>query len=257
MADLAAAGLEGDARVGIPVATGVSEQIMANSIDAAVRAGFVQAFGNTVVLPAALLLIAALAVLAVRKHPERTRTSVGRGSTLLQVMLLVMARPKPGPAGLIPIGEAARRFDLAASALRFYESRGLLTPAARDGGRRWYGRAELRRVAFLRTAQQLGANLDDIAALIHSNGTGWRDLVGAHIDHLRRQREWLDATLDTLHDALTCPLDHPLLECPHLIDTLDTWIDEPNAHIESQRGRPRIAEAGGRTRASARQRPTR
>lgn len=142
-------------------------------------------------------------------------------------MLEYMPQPEQAPSDLIHIGEAARRFGVATSALRFYEDRGLLTPAARVGGRRWYGRAELRRIAFIRTAQQLGMNLDDIAGLIHSDGTGWREVVTAHIDQLRRQQEWIEATLTTLNSALTCPSDHPLLDCHHLIDTLDHWIDGP------------------------------
>lgn len=142
-------------------------------------------------------------------------------------MLERMPQPEQVPSDRIHIGDAARRFGVATSALRFYEDRGLLTPAARIGGRRWYGRAELRRIAFIRTAQQLGMNLDDIATLIHSDGTGWRELVGAHIDRLRRQQEWIDATLTTLHSALACPRNHPLLDCDHLIDTLDHWIDGP------------------------------
>jgi DNA-binding transcriptional MerR regulator len=142
-------------------------------------------------------------------------------------MLDRMPESEQAPSDRIHIGEAARRFGVATSALRFYEDRGLLTPAARVGGRRWYGRTELRRIAFIRIAQQLGMNLDEIATLIRSDGTGWRELVSAHIDQLRRQQERIDATLTTLRSALACPRNHPLLDCDHLIDTLDHWIDGP------------------------------
>ena len=49
---------------------------------------------------------------------------------------------------LVPIGEAARMLKVNASALRYYEERGLVKPACRVNGRRMYGRAELRRLAF-------------------------------------------------------------------------------------------------------------
>ena len=43
-------------------------------------------------------------------------------------------------ADLVPIDEVARRLGLRSSAIRYYEERGLVTPAARHAGRRWYGR---------------------------------------------------------------------------------------------------------------------
>src|SRR5262245_45005525 len=42
----------------------------------------------------------------------------------------------PKPFGLIPVGELARRTGLASSALQYYERVGLVSPAARAGGRR-------------------------------------------------------------------------------------------------------------------------
>jgi DNA-binding transcriptional MerR regulator len=65
---------------------------------------------------------------------------------------------------LIPIGEAARKLGVSASALRYYDERGLLRPAARRGGRRVYGADELRRLAFIHIAQRLGISLDTTAA---------------------------------------------------------------------------------------------
>ncbi|MGH3694213.1 MAG: MerR family transcriptional regulator [Pseudonocardiaceae bacterium] len=50
---------------------------------------------------------------------------------------------------LISIGQAADRLGLNPSALRYYDERGLVTPAARRAGRRVYGLEELRRLAFI------------------------------------------------------------------------------------------------------------
>ena len=41
--------------------------------------------------------------------------------------------------GLLPIDEVARRLGIRASAIRYYEDRGLIGPASRHSGRRWYG----------------------------------------------------------------------------------------------------------------------
>ena len=67
------------------------------------------------------------------------------------------------PADLIPIGEIARRSGVAASALRFYEDRGLIASIRSGSGRRRYPRAVLRRIAFIVFAQRIGLSLDEIA----------------------------------------------------------------------------------------------
>lgn len=64
---------------------------------------------------------------------------------------------------LLPIGEVARRAGVAPSALRYYESRGLIASTRTAGDRRRYHRAVLRRVAVIRAAQRVGLSLDDIA----------------------------------------------------------------------------------------------
>ncbi|MGH3836793.1 MAG: MerR family transcriptional regulator [Pseudonocardiaceae bacterium] len=67
---------------------------------------------------------------------------------------------------LIPIGQAADRLGLNASALRYYDERGLVSPPARQAGRRMYGPEELRRLAFLKIAHDLGLPLDTAAAIL-------------------------------------------------------------------------------------------
>ena len=66
----------------------------------------------------------------------------------------------------LSIGEFARRAGVAASALRFYEDRGLLASHRSDGGRRHYPRSELRRMAFIRAAQAVGLTLEQIQAAL-------------------------------------------------------------------------------------------
>ncbi|MDQ3739940.1 MAG: redox-sensitive transcriptional activator SoxR [Actinomycetota bacterium] len=65
---------------------------------------------------------------------------------------------------LLTIGEAARRSGVAASALRFYEERGLIaSERVGSGGHRRYPRRVLRRIAFIVFAQRVGLTLEEIA----------------------------------------------------------------------------------------------
>jgi MerR family redox-sensitive transcriptional activator SoxR len=67
---------------------------------------------------------------------------------------------------LLTISETARRSGVAASALRYYEERGLISAAEREGSgnHRRYPRPVLRRIAFIVFAQRVGLSLDEIAA---------------------------------------------------------------------------------------------
>lgn len=64
---------------------------------------------------------------------------------------------------LITIGEVARRSGVAASALRYYEERGLITSERTGAGHRRFPRAVLRRIAFIVYAQRIGLTLEEIA----------------------------------------------------------------------------------------------
>jgi MerR family redox-sensitive transcriptional activator SoxR len=66
------------------------------------------------------------------------------------------------PETQIPIGELAERSGVATSALRFYESEGLIRSTRTRGNRRLYAKSVLRRVAFIRIAQRMGLTLDEI-----------------------------------------------------------------------------------------------
>jgi MerR family redox-sensitive transcriptional activator SoxR len=57
----------------------------------------------------------------------------------------------------------SRRSGVAASALRFYEDRGLIASERAGSGHRRYPRAVLRRIAFIVFAQKIGLSLDEIA----------------------------------------------------------------------------------------------
>lgn len=67
---------------------------------------------------------------------------------------------------LIPIGELARRTGLAVSAIRFYESKGLITPFRTMGNQRRFLRSDIRRLSVVLIAQKLGLGLGEIEAAL-------------------------------------------------------------------------------------------
>jgi MerR family transcriptional regulator, redox-sensitive transcriptional activator SoxR len=67
-------------------------------------------------------------------------------------------------SGLLTISEVSERSGVAASALRFYEERGLIQSERTGSGHRRYARAVLRRIAFIVFAQKMGLTLDEVGA---------------------------------------------------------------------------------------------
>jgi MerR family redox-sensitive transcriptional activator SoxR len=105
----------------------------------------------------------------------------------------------------LTIGALSERAGVAASALRFYEAEGLIHATRSEGGQRRYTRDTLRRVSFIRVAQQVGLRLDEIrealASLPESRtptardwerlSTSWRPRLDAQIALLERLRDRL------------------------------------------------------------------
>ncbi len=112
------------------------------------------------------------------------------------------------PQGLT-IGDLAARTGLAVSAIRFYETHGIVAPLRNAGGHRRYARADLRRLSFVMIAQRLGFPLAQIAghlsalpadrALSQNDWTriaaGFRADIDAKIAALTRLRDTLDSCI--------------------------------------------------------------
>ena len=81
-------------------------------------------------------------------------------------------------AELMTIGEVARRSGVAASALRFYEERGMIRSTRAGSGHRRFPRAVLRRIAFIVFAQRIGLSLEEIAAELERLRTGLTECIG-------------------------------------------------------------------------------
>ncbi len=62
----------------------------------------------------------------------------------------------------ISIGQLAERTGLAVSAIRYYETQNLIHPERNTGGQRRFLRSDIRRLSFVRIAQQFGFSIDDI-----------------------------------------------------------------------------------------------
>ena len=63
---------------------------------------------------------------------------------------------------VLTIGEIVDRSGFAASALRFYESEGLIEATRSGGGQRRFERSVLRRLGFIRAASNVGLTLEEI-----------------------------------------------------------------------------------------------
>jgi MerR family transcriptional regulator, redox-sensitive transcriptional activator SoxR len=81
---------------------------------------------------------------------------------------------------LLTIGEVSRRSGTAASALRYYESLGLIASRRSTGNQRRYRRTVLRRLAVIQAAQHVGLSLDDVLAAF----------AGFEAEHAPTKAEW-------------------------------------------------------------------
>jgi MerR family redox-sensitive transcriptional activator SoxR len=66
----------------------------------------------------------------------------------------------------LSIGDIAARTGLAVSAIRYYEDEGLIRPFRNAGNQRRFDRADIRRLSFVKIAQELGFPLAQIRALL-------------------------------------------------------------------------------------------
>jgi MerR family redox-sensitive transcriptional activator SoxR len=112
---------------------------------------------------------------------------------------------------LLTIGELSARSGVAASALRYYERLGLIHAVRTSGNQRRYQRTELRRVAFIRIAAQVGVPLDEIGAALRElpdsrtpTKADWAQLSRAWRQRLDDQIALLERLRDTLTGCIGC-----------------------------------------------------
>lgn len=110
---------------------------------------------------------------------------------------------------LLTIGALSERTGVAPSALRFYEAEGLIHANRAPSGQRRYTRGTLRRVSFIRVAQQVGLSLQEIREAMaslpdnrtpterdwHRLSASWRPRLDGQIAMLERLRDRLDTCI--------------------------------------------------------------
>jgi len=115
------------------------------------------------------------------------------------------------PEELLTIGEVADRCGIATSALRFYERIGLVHSVRSAGNQRRFHRDELRRIAFIKVAQQVGLSLDEVAEALATlpadrspNKHDWERLSRSWRDRLDHQIALLQGLRDELDSCIGC-----------------------------------------------------
>jgi MerR family transcriptional regulator, redox-sensitive transcriptional activator SoxR len=122
------------------------------------------------------------------------------------------------------VGEVAARVGVNTSALRFYEEHGLIRSERSPSGHRRYRPDVLRRVSFIKAAQQVGLSLDDIRTALGSLpyartpsrrdwarlAASWQPMLDDRITQLQRMRDQLDSCIGCGCLSLdTCGLYNP------------------------------------------------
>ncbi|HSF14558.1 MAG TPA: redox-sensitive transcriptional activator SoxR [Vicinamibacteria bacterium] len=111
----------------------------------------------------------------------------------------------------LTISEVSRRSGVAASALRFYEEKGLIRSERAGSGHRRYPRAVLRKIAFIVFAQRIGMTLEEIGAELAKlpegrvpEGSDWAKLSGAWIGRIDERIDLLERLRDSLTGCIGC-----------------------------------------------------
>ncbi|MEV6162759.1 MerR family transcriptional regulator [Streptomyces sp. NPDC052052] len=109
----------------------------------------------------------------------------------------------------VGIGDLARQVGMRPSALRYYESIGLLPPARRVAGRRVYPVRTARRIALIRMAQRAGFTLAEIRQLLDAEADRgitrhWRTLAELKLPELDRFIQETQALRNAVADCLAC-----------------------------------------------------
>lgn len=111
----------------------------------------------------------------------------------------------------ISIGELARRTGISVSAIRFYEGRGLIQSRRTEGGQRRFLRSDIRRLSFIRIAQQVGLSIEAIETELKTLPDGrtptqadWTRISAHMRKMLDQQIAMLERTRDKLDGCIGC-----------------------------------------------------
>lgn len=133
----------------------------------------------------------------------------------------------------VPIGEAARQSGVKVPTIRYYEEIGLLpAPPRSEGNRRLYSAVDLRRLAFIRHARELGFEVEAIRTLLALQDNP--DQSCASADAIARARLIeVDQRIASL-TALRSELERMVAECAHghiaNCRVIETLADQTHRH---------------------------
>lgn len=161
--------------------------------------------------------------------------------------------PRPTRADKpLTIARAARVVGLSASALRFYEREGFLSPSGRSrSGYRLYDNAAMDRLRFLRAAQSIGLPLKDIRAVLEMDARTSRPKMRALLETRLADVEGKLNELNTVRDALSRALARCRRsgECCNVLvslsvgETGEQGVSHDQVHVQD-RGRKRPDRCG-------------
>lgn len=116
---------------------------------------------------------------------------------------------------VMDIAEVAKRSGLSASALRFYEEKGLIASIGRNGLRRRFETAVLDQLALIALGQAAGFSLEEIRTMFSPEGKPRLDrgMLAAKADEIDRSIRRLQAVSEGLRHAAVCPAPTHA-ECP-------------------------------------------
>lgn len=125
----------------------------------------------------------------------------------------------------LDIGEVHERTGIPPSALRYYERRGLIEPAGRNGLRRCYGPEVIGRLALIRATQAAGFSLTETAEVLAAtpSDTDLRRRLAAKADDLEHRIAVLATMRDQLRHAVECQSPR-LVDCPHFKKCIDSFL---------------------------------
>ena len=143
----------------------------------------------------------------------------------------------------LTIGETARQAGVGVETIRFYERRGLIEQPLKPQGSgfRVYSPEQVKRVKFIRQAQQIGFSLHEIEELLslradpNSDCSAVRSQAVAKLDEVKRKIEQLHQIGSALESLIAvCPGSGGLQAC----SILDTLVDPAHGRV------PRIDTQG-------------
>ncbi|MFK8036569.1 MAG: redox-sensitive transcriptional activator SoxR [Hyphomicrobiales bacterium] len=115
------------------------------------------------------------------------------------------------PTDLLSIGQLGERTGLSVSAIRYYETQGLIESERNAGGQRRFLRSDIRRLSFVQITQQFGFSIERIRDLLAElpdgrtpNKADWRQISRTIRKELDDKIQTLEKLRDNLDGCIGC-----------------------------------------------------